>query len=151
MLRRTNEARQWKLHELTGGLGPYRLRGRLQHPGDARDADDIERERALTDRLDAAVAVLVTERDERVRLPHLVPWQWAAEEPLRVDADVFAAILCFRAQRVDVARCVDALSRRVIRWIGRSSSRRLALVHLDELGTEVDLHELTIGTHANVL
>ena len=46
---------------------------------------------------------------------------------------------------------VDALSRRVVRGVGRASAGRLARVHLDQLGAEVDFHERAVGAHANVL
>ena len=58
----SGESRQRKLHDLAvvarggGGLG-----GGLEHAGDARDVDDVERQGALADGFDAAVGVLVAE------------------------------------------------------------------------------------------
>src|SRR6266481_1629086 len=122
MLRWTCEARKWKLHDLAVGLWPCWFRGGLQHLRDAHDVDDVERERALTNRLDATVAVFVTKRDECIRLPHLAPRQWTAEESFGVDANMYPSVLCLCEQRVDVACRVDALARRIVRWIRRASS-----------------------------
>jgi hypothetical protein len=55
------------LHDLAvvtrgrGGLG-----GGLEHARDARDVDDVERQGALANGFDAAIAVLVAEAQERV-------------------------------------------------------------------------------------
>ncbi len=83
----SSEAREHELHDLAVRLRRRRrLRRLLERACDAHDVDDVERERALTDSLDAPVAVLLTEAQQRIRLTHARPRQRPAEQAFGVDA-----------------------------------------------------------------
>jgi hypothetical protein len=124
---------------------------RLEHAGDARNAHDVERQGALADRLHAALAILLAESEQRVRLAHLGPGQRTAEESLGVNADVHAFVFALGHERVDVAQRVDRFACGVIARVGRSTAGGFARMHLNELCAEVDLHLGLVGPDAHVL
>jgi hypothetical protein len=67
----------------------------LEHPADARHVEHVEVERAPAESIDACVAVSLAQAHELVALPHHRPWKRTAEQALREEPDVLAAL--FRA------------------------------------------------------